>query len=296
MELTLKKIKEKIISFLASSKDIYLANKTITNILFIFLFLGIILWRFSPRTEDLGLNFFTEILGVFITFLIVDQIIQKREERKMLPQKIAAYEDVRLFINRFLTFWLSAYDWSVPEKRPKDIQNFFSKTGMGKIWENLYLESKPNVVPETTWWIYLPRSMEELQNLGDKILNRHNSHLDHEVYGEIHHIIESPFLSLFKNMKGIRELDLNDGFPRPELLSCYSIEPQLQDYNALRKIYEWCCQNYEKLLPENQYLKKVSRYESTAEQERNPPCMFPPDLLKMKIEKLETYRKQKENG
>jgi hypothetical protein len=296
MKLDLSKFKEQLGYFFSYSKVSYVENKPIANILFLFLLVGLILWGMDGKAEDFGLNFFTEILGVFITVLIVDQIVQKREEQKTLPHKLAAYEDVRLFVSRYLSFWLSTYKLSVAEKAPDNIRTFFSENGMGKIWNCLYLNSKPNVTPETTWWVHLPNSMKELQDLGDKILDRHSGHLDPEIYGELHHMTESSFLNVFKYMQSIKQSDLNSGFPRPNLLSSYSMQPQKQDYEAMIKLFEWCTKSYERISPHSPYLKKVSEYIPAADSGGTPRCMIPPEVLLKEAETLRKYREQQKQG
>ncbi len=103
MKHSLKKIR----FYFSPAKNSYLDNKPIANILFAFLIFGAVLWQIEGGAGDFGLNFFTEVLGVVITVLIVDRIAQKREEEKTLPQKLAVYEDVRLLVSRYLSFWLS---------------------------------------------------------------------------------------------------------------------------------------------------------------------------------------------
>ncbi len=163
---------------------------------------------------------------------------------------------------------------------------------MGKIWSYLYLNSKPNVTPETTWWLYLPKSMKDIQELGNKILDRHSPHLDPEIYGEVHHITESSFLNVFQFMHSIMQADRSSGFPRLNLLSSYAICPQKQDYLAVIKLYGWCTKNYEKLLPNAPHLKKVAEYTPTNNVEEIPRCMIPPEVLSKEVEALKKYREQ----
>ena len=47
------------------------------------------------------------MLGVAITVFVIDRLIQAREETKNIPQKLAAYEDVRLYASRYISFWTS---------------------------------------------------------------------------------------------------------------------------------------------------------------------------------------------
>ena len=54
----------------------------------------------TEEFKDFGLNFFTEILGVVITVFVIERFIQKKEDKRNLPQKLAAYEDVLRGVKR----------------------------------------------------------------------------------------------------------------------------------------------------------------------------------------------------
>lgn len=77
------------------------------------------LWlRLYGQISDFGLNAFTETLGIIVTVLIVDQLIRRQEQVRLLPQQATAYEDVRLLISRMVSFWSETFKLSVPGPAP----------------------------------------------------------------------------------------------------------------------------------------------------------------------------------
>jgi hypothetical protein len=62
-----------------------------------------------PGLADFGLNAFTEILGIILTVVFVDQLIRQQELRRTLPLQAAAYEDVRMLTTRIIQFWESVF-------------------------------------------------------------------------------------------------------------------------------------------------------------------------------------------
>ncbi|MCE2963492.1 MAG: hypothetical protein ACK5UE_06680 [Chitinophagales bacterium] len=84
-------------------------------------------WLCYAKTEQFGLNFFTEMLGVAVTVFVIDRLIQNREETRSIPQKLAAYEDVWLYTSRYISFWTSVYRESVPEEEPQTFEAFFPR-------------------------------------------------------------------------------------------------------------------------------------------------------------------------
>jgi len=105
-------------------------NFTVVLILLLFAMIGLWLWFRVDSLKDFGQNFVTEILGVLITVLIINQLIVIREERRKLPHKFAVYDDIRLYISSFTLFWQQAFQESVPEDDPENIYLFFSDDGI----------------------------------------------------------------------------------------------------------------------------------------------------------------------
>lgn len=110
------------------------SEKTTILTLLAFLLIWLFCWLGSTKTEQFGLNFFTEMLGVFVTIFVIDRLIQNREENKNIPQRLAAYEDIRLYTSRYISFWVNAYRESVPDEEPTTLNLFFSETGWEKFW------------------------------------------------------------------------------------------------------------------------------------------------------------------
>ena len=158
--------------------------------------MGLILWLLFENTKDFGLNFFTEMLGVLVTALVIDKLLQGREKTRLLPQKMVVYEDVRLFVSRYVGFWTTTYRESVPKDDPKNIKEFFSESGMPQILEHLYMDSEPNVTPPKKWWDWIVHNAKEFSESGDKILDRHAHILEPKVYAQVHQLTESSFNKL----------------------------------------------------------------------------------------------------
>lgn len=272
-----------------SVKELSADYKYVIIILFLLAMVGFLLWQFYNPLKDFGLNFFTEILGAIVTILVIDRIIKNREEGKYIPQKLAIYEDVRLFMSRYLHFWLSTFKESVPEDDPPNIETFFSENGLGKIWPHLYLDAVPKVTPQRTWWDWLVQSGDDLTKLGDKILQRHSGLLDPIAYRYIHQLTECTFFSSIKLIPTLRAIDINDGFPRPKILQSYSSKPSEDDYQAMIGLYVWCQNTFETLTKHDENLKKVSKY-LPATNKLPPPSMIPIDILETEMRKLVDFR------
>jgi hypothetical protein len=268
------------------------SDKVIILTILGFIFLGLFCWLGSKTTEDFGLNFFTEMLGVAITVFVIDRLIQNREERRSIPQKLAAYEDVRLYASRYISFWTTTYRDSVPEDTPETIELFFSDSGMKKILNHLYMDSEPNVTPSRTWWDWISYNAKEFKENGDKILDRHSHNLDPIAFGYVHQLSESSFNNMLLMSSSIRESDIQMNFPRVKVLGNYAMSPQKEDYEAILGLVKWCNDMYAKLKKYSNSIKKVSEYIPTKSSKTPPKCMIPQGILMHQIKELEEFRQQ----
>ncbi len=269
----------------------YIKNeKVIILTILALLLIGLLCWIGSKNTEAFGLNFFTEILGVTVTVFVIDRLIQSREERKNIPQKIAAYEDVRLYTSRYIHFWTQAYRESVPEEDPETIQDFFSERGMTKIFSHLYMDSEPNVIPIRKWWDWIFTNAKEFKNNGDKILDRHSHNLDPVAFGLIHQLTESRFNEMILSIPTTRQIDILENYPRVEVLGNYTMKPQQDDFHAILGLVKWCNEQYVNLKPNNDSIKNVSEYSRNIGKTMPPKCMIPPNILRQQIDRNIAFR------
>lgn len=254
--------------------------------------IGILFWVTSKKTEDFGLNFFTEMLGVAVTVFIVDRLIQKREEKRNIPQNLAAYEDVRLYTSFYIRFWTDTYRESVPDPDPETIEDFFSDNGMSKILNYLYMDSEPDALPPQKWWDWLVLHTREFQKRGDKILDRHSNNLDPIAFGFVHQLTTSLFNKVLSTMPSIRQTDISMNFPRIEVLGSYSMQPLNEDFEAILGLVNWCNHSFLILKKHNKSIKKVIEYKANRDRKMPPRYMIPPEILKQQVNELHKFRQQ----
>lgn len=233
------------------------------------------------------------MLGVVVTVFVVDRLIQKREERRSIPQKLAVYEDVRSYTSQYLFFWTSTYRESVPENDPETIEVFFSEMGMTKIFKYLYMDSEPNVSPRRKWWDWIIHNANEFKVNGDKILDRHSSHIDPVAFGFVHQLTESFFNKVLLMSSSIRQSDMSNNFPRVKVLGSYSMLPINEDYQAILGLIKWCNKTHKELLKYNTKLNTLSEYIPQKNKKMPPKCMIPLEILEQQINELKTFRQEK---
>lgn len=235
--------------------------------------LGLYLWL-DGDTHDFGLNFLTEMIGVAVTIYVIDRLNVKREEARVIPFKMAAYEDVRLFASRYISFWVSAYENSVPEAFPENIQTFFSSAGMGKIWNWLDLDSQPNVSTPTTWWRWIRDNASEWKSSGNVILSRHQVNMDPEIYACVHQICDGLFNTCLLHLQAMERTPLIRETRKVFHLGGFSIPPKEEDYRAILRLISWCDEFHEIHNVGSCKLQKVAGYDSNRQRRLPPKSMI----------------------
>lgn len=76
---------------------------------------GLFLWLSGKSGwTDFGLNFFTEMIGVAITVLILERITNHKKKLESFPQRLMAYDDIRSSVVNYFNRLEFYYDNSVP--------------------------------------------------------------------------------------------------------------------------------------------------------------------------------------
>lgn len=251
----------------------------------------LLLWLLAPsRLADFGLNGFTETLGIAFTVLLIGQLLRGREEARTLPQRLAAFEDVRLLAQRRITFWFQAYMAAVPGALPTRVHELLSPQSIALLAGHLDMDSHPNVTPRRTWWQYVSEDLESFRVSAERILERYNAILDPKAFLSIHRLLNTtvePGLPL-----GILQSDQEAGYPRPRLLGNYlPILPE--HFTALLELIDW-------LVSEKQSLSKITGEklgEITVTLHGNrsdgiPPCMMAPEKMAAQIQVLNEHCQQ----
>lgn len=261
--------------------------------LFAAIFLFIWVRTDSPYSE-FGLNGFTECLGIGLTVLLIDRLLKRREAERTLPQRLAAYEDVRLLTARITTFWYQAYMAAVPGQLPRSVVELYDAESINRLGDLLNMDSQPNVTPIRTWWEHLPEQLAEFKGCAEVILERYNSILSPEAFLLIHKLLNAsmdPWIS-----RAIRASDLQMGFPRPRTLGHYLVFTDDYFPSVLALIF-WC--NTERKLLERE--SRLSLMETPEILEGNrpdgiPSCMIAPEELQAQLNAMQAFRAQHDSN
>lgn len=258
-------------------------------IISVLLLIGLVLWLCFDKTKEFGLNFFTEMLGSAVAIFIIDRLIKSREEARSIPQKLAAYEDVRLYTSRYIDFWIGAFRESVPEDDPETVEDFFSENGMSKILKYLYLDSEANVFPSRNWHNWIVDNAKKIQENGNKILDRYSYNLDPEAFGYLHQLTQSVFNTCLLTLPSTYQFDALEKIPRVRVLAYYSIPPD-KDFEPILGLLNWCNKTYNQLKKYDASIIKVSEYAPIKDKIMPPKCMIPVSILMSQMKQWQQFR------
>ncbi len=230
------------------------------------------LWLFTSRASEFGLNFFTEIMGVAITVLVVDRLISRREQRKEeakeLPRRLTNYRHVARFTNRFLQDYLWMYEVCSKDPLPATIEEFLQPKTFKLI--NLRLDfnasiglDQPDVRVRDN---LLACSMRAMRN-GERILDRSfglapevQNHLDQLLYSDFFDfLLEMPARdSMFAQMQ--RDIEAGGNY-FDQSHRTFLFAPTENECNAIVGLYHWCHSEYARL-KDHSAVRPIVRYAS----------------------------------
>jgi hypothetical protein len=203
----------------------------------------------NPTSQIMRVIVSIEVLfGIITIGQALNAMSEKAEEKKRMPHRIAAYEDVRLLTRDLVCYWANIYHYSVPFSFPSSVEELLSQESINKMGKYLDLNSKPVVTPERTWWEWLPQQVESQTKLAETILERHISVLEPQAYSYIHNLLSAGILSQSRYglISAIRKSDEQSNNQRSSFLANYHFE-NAQSLKPIVELQKWCRAEYKEL-------------------------------------------------
>lgn len=205
--------------------------------LVLLILLGILLWFKFPKFDEFGLNFTTEMIGVFITVFIVDFLLKRREDERLLPNKIIAYQETSLLYNRFLSLFFELYNKTIKEIPPKDTISFLEANLIEKALYHADSNANANISPPQKLPNYIANSSIDLIERAEKILDKYSIYMDPKVTLLIHKcFVECVFISTLKMLPSA--LNSRKGLHFPDSLAFHVFHLTKEDIENFVELYK----------------------------------------------------------
>lgn len=227
-------------------------KNSVLLILFIAAGLSLCGWLFIPCLSSLFLNLLTGFISSIFTVIVIDKILQKREEKDQEPIKLALYREVQLFASSLISLWSSMYEESCEHKEQISVKTLFTEDTVDKIAWSLNLDKEANVIPKQTWFSYLATQSQSIIKRGNKLIDRYAFFLEPELFQTIYHLCnEGSLLYGMTRIAILHQADILSNIPRPHVLICYFFPLDEQDLEVANKLFDWCSLTYSKLKNHN---------------------------------------------
>ncbi len=205
--------------------------------LVLLILLGILLWFKFPKFNEFGLNFTTEMIGVFITVFIVDFLLKRREDERLLPNRIIVYQETSLLYNRFSSLFFELYNKTVKEIPPKDTIGFLEANLIEKALYHADSNANANVSPPQKLPNYIANSGKDLTERAEKILDKYSIFMDPKVALLIHKcFIECVFISTLKMLSSV--IDSRKSLHFPDSLAFHLYHLTKEDIENFVELYK----------------------------------------------------------
>ncbi|PZX46938.1 hypothetical protein [Algoriphagus chordae] len=157
---------------------------TLVLILLVLLFLKVN----NDTAEDFSLNLITEILGIFITVLLIDLVIKRkddREKKKILKNTFAQF---KIPAQNLLSFFASIYKASTDTKPKEWNTDYKSLLSTEQFYDSIkhldFLKTAP-VTPSTNWINHSHHQMTGIKNGFEKIIDKYAFALDSQIISDL---------------------------------------------------------------------------------------------------------------
>ena len=227
-------------------------------ILFVVLELLLLLFIKSNNeiVEDFSLNLITEIIGIFLTVLLIDLVIKRREKKEKKNILKNAYSQYRIPAQKLLSFFAIIYKASSKEKPPEWNTDFKTLLTTEEFYDSIthldFLKKAP-VSPTTDWINFSRNEVEEVTSKFEKIIEKYAFVLDSKIIADLEWLENHWILNILSSGPILIASDKSMNFKR-ENLCLLSIKYETGE-NELKKLID-------KLFDVAEYFKSITNDES----------------------------------
>lgn len=192
--------------------------------------------------EDLTLNLATELLGVVISVVFIDLVINYHKRIEKLKFERIALRQLKIPLNRQLDLLVKIYKASTinkPNIKINKIELLFTDDFYAEISNFDFSKTAP-VIPEQEWMDYIQNEVKNFDSLLNGVIEKYSIYLDSVVIDILEELNNSSFSSFLKQIPNIRYVDRTKGINRKYVfLGAEGMKSMIENYiSNLCKIIE----------------------------------------------------------
>lgn len=197
--------------------------------------------------QDLGLNGLSEVVGILFTLYIIEKLIKRKDDRKLLPYKIAVYSDIVSMVYEIIYLWGTIYSSSVPNAKSIKIRELFTEEVFKLMGEHLDLDSPLMSLPTQTWRQHIPLVQGKIRRSSERIIQVHSTHIDPHAMTIINRLLDGYIKHTTSLIDVLPKVDAELGIQRHSNLRSYLAvyQPWLND---VIELHEWCSNERKRLM------------------------------------------------
>lgn len=188
--------------------------------------------------KNISLNLGTEVVGIFLTVVLIDAAIRRNEAAERQRIKRIAFQQLRVSLVRQLNVLQGMYKATItnsPQNKPTTVSELFTDDYFVQL--GLLDLSKPAPVVSVIsiqWMDYIQSDVEKFKSAIGRTLEKYAVFLDVETVELLEDILASSFLHMMTQVPAIRDLDRKENFLRQYNLLAG------QDMTELIRTYTGC--------------------------------------------------------
>jgi hypothetical protein len=171
-----------------------------------------------PGERDYAPNLFGEIIGIFLTVLVVERLLRWERQRELAPLRAVALRRVKRPIVRLVTLVARMYKAAAEPgtKAPASLEELLD----GWVREARWLDFKTEapVLPRRAWLAWTSTEVEQVEQLLLGDLDRYAEPLGERFVVAAEDLLEHWVVHLLKQLPTIPVVDAEQGISRPHLL------------------------------------------------------------------------------
>ncbi len=174
----------------------------------------------NQTADDFSLNLITEIVGIFLTVILIDLVLKRREQKEKLDILKNTYSQYRRPAQRLLSYFASIYKASTTQKPNEWNTDYKTLLSTQQFYEDIkyldFLKPAP-VIPTTDWVTYSQNQLTLIKSDLEKILDKYAFVLDSKIITDLEWIINHWLIQILSSGSSFKAADNSINLKRDNL-------------------------------------------------------------------------------
>ncbi len=223
------------------------------NMLFVIflLFFGLAVYLINDQSyRDFGMNFLSEIAGIFVTVYVVELFYRGLDNIKKVPARTIIWKELAKSFDQYFLLWKAAYE-KVGISVDNTVEDVFDEKIFLQMMKKLDLDAYVDEEGTQTWCTLINKTVGKSVHQINEMVRLHYNMLDPQLMHQLDEFVDGDFNGSLLELHNLKELRNT----KDSTFHSISLKPHADYFENVVSIYHW-------IMIEQHKLRRLSKEKS----------------------------------